>query len=97
MKEAEDIALKRFETRVRDLIEQYKKLQEEHFQLLLDCEEKDKQLEACKAEVKNLGDDFAKLKLAQMMKISNEDLAEAKARVDRLVRKVDKCIALLGV
>ena len=96
MTKAEETALKRFETRLRDVLKQYKQLQEEHFQLMLDCEEKDKQIDACKDEIKKLGDDFAQLKLAQMMKISNEDLAAAKARVDSLVRKLDKCIALLG-
>ena len=39
--------------------------------------------------------DESKQKLDQ--KISNEDLDAAKARVDNMVRKVDKCLHLLGV
>lgn len=96
MTTAEETSLKRFETRLRQLLLSYKQLQDEHMQLLLDMEEKDKRIKECEEEVKRIGDDFARLKLAQMIKISDEDLEAAKARVDNMVRKVDKCLHLLG-
>ena len=97
MTKAEETTLKRFETRLRQLILSYKQLQDEHLQLLLEMEEKDKSIKERDEKIKQLGDDFARLKLAQMVKISNEDLEAAKARVDNMVRKVDKCLHLLGV
>lgn len=96
MTTAEETSLKRFETRLRQLLLSYKQLQDEPMQLLLDMEEKDKRIKECEEEVKRIGDDFARLKLAQMIKISDEDLEAAKARVDNMVRKVDKCLHLLG-
>ena len=96
MTTAEETSLKRFETRLRQLILSYKQLQDEHMQLLIDMEEKDKRIKECEEEVKRIGDDFARLKLAQMIKVSDDDLEAAKARVDNMVRKVDRCLHLLG-
>jgi len=36
------------------------------------------------------------LKLARMLQVSDEDKSAAKARLAKLVRDVDKCIALLN-
>ena len=41
--------------------------------------------------------DYANLKTAKMIDISSEDMKNAKSRLSKLVREVDKCIALLNV
>ena len=41
--------------------------------------------------------DYNNLKLARMMTVNGEDLQSAKNRLSRLIREVDKCIALLNV
>ncbi|MBR1713263.1 MAG: hypothetical protein IJ722_07650 [Alloprevotella sp.] len=97
MTDEEKATLNRFETRVRQMLLQYKQLQERNLQLQKACEEKTDALKQAQEASLQLRGAYDSLKMARMMEISNEDLKEAKARIERLVRKVDKCIALLGV
>ena len=97
MTDEEKAILNRFETRVRQMLLQYKQLQDQNLQLQKACEEKADALEKAREATRQLRGAYDSLKVARMMEISNEDLKEAKAKVERLVRKVDKCIALLGV
>ena len=59
--------------------------------------EKEAQVERLQATCDELRQHYANLKMAAMMKISNGDLEEAKAKLSRLTREVNKCIALLSV
>lgn len=89
--------LKILETRVRQLILAYRDLKAQNAQLEQTIVARDKALEQLQAQVATAEADYARLKTAKMMEISNGDLNEAKARIARLVREVDKCIALLNV
>ena len=44
-----------------------------------------------------LQSDYANLKIAKMLDICSNDIENAKSRLSKLVREVDKCIALLNV
>ena len=60
-------------------------------------EEKDATIAAQHSQIDRLQTDYANLKTAKMIDISSEDMKNAKSRLSKLVREVDKCIALLNV
>ena len=93
----EEQALHRFETRVRQLILSYRELQAENQQLKKAVSEGKAAMEELRRENKALQADYNNLKLARMMTVNGEDLQSAKNRLSRLIREVDKCIALLNV
>lgn len=93
----DDIALQKLSTRVRQLILNYQELAKDNAKLQAQIEEKEAQVERLQATCDELRQHYANLKMAAMMKISNGDLEEAKAKLSRLTREVNKCIALLSV
>lgn len=86
-----------FETRVRQLILAYKELGNRYAQLQTVVIEKDKTIDALKAQQKNLEENYSNLKLGKMIDIGDDELKNAKSRIGKLVREIDKCIALLNV
>ena len=93
----EEQALHLFETRVRQLILSYQKLAQDNQRLQQELVEKQQTLDEALAQNQQLNMDYNNLKLARMMTVNGEDLQSAKNRLSRLIREVDKCIALLNV
>ena len=93
----DDIVLQKLSTRVRQLILSYQELAEENAKLRAQIGEKEAQVEQLLTTCDELRQHYENLKVAAMMKISNGDLEEAKAKLSRLTREVNKCIALLSV
>ena len=91
----EEKTIKILETRTRQLILKFMQLKEENEELLDDLVKKDSELQEVKKQNQRLQADIANLKMAKMLQIGDGDLAAAKSRIGRLVRDVDKCIALL--
>lgn len=86
----EEIILKRFETRTRQLILQYQDMRQEN-ELLR------QQVDNMKQELESVKKNYANLKMARMIDINDQDMKDAKGRLSRLIREVDKCIALLKI
>ena len=93
----EEQALHLFETRVRQLILSYQKLAQDNQRLQQELVEKQQARDEALAQNQQLNMDYNNLKLARMMTVNGEDLQSAKNRLSRLIREVDKCIALLNV
>lgn len=93
----EEQVLHHFETRVRQLILAYRELQTENLRLKQSLAEKEEALKDALALVDSLRKDYGNLKLARMMTVDADDLQGAKNRLNKLIREVDKCIALLNV
>lgn len=92
--EAND-TIKKLETRVRQLILQDKKLQQECHDLEQMVMEGMAREEALKEQIKTLEQQYANLKTARMLELSDTDTRQARSMLAKLVRDVDKCIALL--
>lgn len=89
-------AIATFQTRVRDLIlklQEVKKENEDLYEIMAQNEQQIAELKAALAQ-KEL--DYESLKMAKMMTITDSDLQGAKDRVAKLIRDVNKCIALLS-
>ncbi|MDD5780954.1 MAG: cell division protein ZapB [Bacteroidales bacterium] len=93
----EEQALHRFETRVRQLILSYRELQAENQQLKKAVSDGKAAMEELRRENKALQADYNNLKLARMIAVNSEDQQAAKNRLAKIIREVDKCIALLNV
>ncbi len=97
MTSEEQNTLRIFETRVRQLILEYKSLEEENRGLRASMNEKDLALNEANEKNRQLQEAYTALKLAKMMEIGNDDIKETRQRVSKLIKEVDKCIALLNI
>ena len=85
-----------FETRVRQMILHFKQLKKENQDLLAQIENNKQDIAAIQAKLTQAENDFNSLKMAKMMQITDGDLDGAKARVNKMIRDVNKCIAILS-
>ena len=85
-----------FQTRVRQMILQYQQLKKENMQLQQQIGEQATEIEELKARVTQADNDYNSLKMARMLEITDGNLDEAKERLSRMIRQVNKCIAILS-
>lgn len=90
-------ALNRFETRVRQLILKYKALEEEASGLYAMVDERDLTIKKLQEENEAWRRKYADLKVARMIEISSDETEGAQKRIARLIREIDKCIALINL
>ena len=85
-----------FQTRVRDLLHQFQELKKENQGLYEMVEKNEQDIKALQAKLTQADHDYQSLKMAKMLEITDGDLEGAKARVNKMIRDVNKCIALLS-
>ena len=85
-----------FQTRVRDLLHRFQELKKENADLYAMVEKNEQEMKQLQAKLAQADDDYNALKMAKMMEITDGDLESAKARVAKLIRDVNKCIAILS-
>lgn len=90
-------SLKRFQTRVRQLILQYRELQNAIDGYVQRIEVLEAENERLKKQGEQAQQEYANLKLAKMIEVGDSDVRDAKTRITKLIHEVDKCIALLNV
>ena len=95
MKEDDLQLVRLLETRVRQLILRNKELRQQNAQLWQQVTEDDAQIQTLKEQNKQLQAQYADLKTARMLQLSDNDTRNARQRMTRLVREIDKCIAIL--
>jgi len=59
-------------------------------------EKAEKDIKDLQAKITQKDNDYNALKMAKMMTITDGDLEAAKARVQKLIREVNKCITLVS-
>ena len=89
-------ALATFQTRVRDLIRRFQQLKKENEELYAMVGESEEKIKKLEARISQAERDYQSLKMATMVEITDGDLEGAKNRLARLIREVNKCIALLS-
>ena len=96
MTEEEKKLLNSFETQLRHLIYLHDELKRENAELkkLLDNEKLKN--EKVQAQYDELEVSYTDLKTAMTISLNGSDVKETKLRLSKLVREVDKCIALLN-
>jgi len=85
-----------FKLKVKFLISQHEALKKEKRQLLEKISELESSVNILRQENKALDLKYENLKLARLMVASGNENKDAKGRIQKLVREIDKCIALLN-
>jgi predicted nucleic acid-binding Zn-ribbon protein len=89
-------ALATFQTRIRDLIRRFQELKKENEELYAMVDKNEQDIKKLKERLEQKDHDYQSLKMAKMMEITDGDLDGAKSRLAKLIRDVDKCIAILS-
>ncbi|MDO9152384.1 MAG: hypothetical protein Q7U47_01525 [Paludibacter sp.] len=87
--------IKAFESKLRILISEYKSLQEEKLEMGIKLAQKQNDLIEAHHKFQELQKNYDHLLIARNMGVSESEKAESKKRIDKLVREVDNCLALL--
>ena len=85
-----------FTTRVRQLMLSYKALKEENEALRGKLQERDEEIAGLKELANRLLHDYDLLKVARMMQITDGDIEEARKRLNKLIKNVNRSITLLN-
>lgn len=94
--DANEKLISTFATRVRQMILQYHEVKQENAELYAMVDERDGRIRQLEAQVAQTRNDYASLKMAKMLEVTDGDLETAKKRVAKLIRDVNKCITLLS-
>ena len=81
-----------FETRVRQMILRFQELRKENEELHTLIGKNEQDIQELRAKLTQADNDYNSLK----MEITDGDLEHAKARLAKLIRDVNKCIAILS-
>ncbi|MCB2195251.1 MAG: hypothetical protein KQH79_05290 [Bacteroidetes bacterium] len=82
--------------KIKKLLSLYNNLKAENLALKKQVEESKIQLKNKDSEIEFLKNKYNKLKLAKSLLASEGDSHDAKIKINRIVREIDKCIALLN-
>ena len=85
----------RLETRTRQLLLRYKKLQQEIEQLQKRLAEREEEILNLQVKNEELEEKYAHLKMAKYIDMADDDVKDMRGRISRMVRDIDKCIAML--
>ena len=93
---ANEKTLATFEVRVRQLILSFQELKKENQNMQAMLEKNEQTVNELRQQMKQKQDDYDSLKMAKMIEITDGNLAGAKDRLSKLIRDVNKCIAILS-
>lgn len=96
MTEEDKKLLSTFEARFRHLLYKYQQLKQKNGELKDSIRKKDKAIEEMQSNYHNLETKYTNLKLTKIISINDNEARDTKQRLSKLVREVDKCIALLN-
>ena len=89
-------SLANFQTRVRQMILRFQELKKESDDLRTIIAKNEQDIKNLQAKLSQAENDYQSLKMAKMMEITDGDLENAKGRLAKMIRDVNKCIAILS-
>lgn len=89
-------ALATFQTRVRQMILRFQELKKENEELYVMVDKNEQDIKQLQSQLSHQGRDYQSLKMAKMIEITDGDLQGAKDRLAKLIRDVNRCIAILS-
>ena len=93
---ANEKTLATFETRLRQMLLRFQELKKENGELSQLLEANKKTVAELQEKLDQKQSDYDSLKMAKMIEITDGNLAGAKDRLSKLIRDVNKCIAILS-
>jgi chromosome segregation ATPase len=96
MTDLEKNLLMDFKVKVKQLIAKHEALKQEKHQLLQKIGSLEETIDQLHQDKHSLDQKYENLKIAKMLAVSDDENKDAKNRIQKLVREIDKCIALLN-
>ena len=96
MTERETLLLREFKEKLDQMIGLHQKMKAEHQLLKEENKRLDEQINLLTISNQDVTKKLEDLKFAKSLAGTNEDSHEAKIKINRLVREIDKCISLLN-
>ncbi|MCR5512822.1 MAG: hypothetical protein K6F43_04570 [Prevotella sp.] len=93
---ANEKTLATFETRLRQMLLRFQELKKENGELFQMLEANEKAMKQLQEQLAQKQSDYDSLKMAKMIEITDGNLEGAKERLSKLIRDVNKCIAILS-
>lgn len=85
-----------FQTKVRALILQFQNLKKENEELYAMLEKNEDDVRQLRQQLLDKQQEFDAFKAAKMLEVSDGDIQSARERLAKLIRDVNKCIAVLS-
>ena len=85
-----------FQTRVRQMLLRFQELKKENETLAAAVNANEENIKRLQDQLAQRDRDYQSLKMAKMLEITDGDLQGAKDRLAKLIRDVNKCIAILS-
>ena len=85
----------RLETRTRQLLLRHKKLQQQMEQMQQRIQQREEEILNLQIKNEELENKYARLKMAKYIDMADDDVKDMRGRINRMVRDIDKCIAML--
>lgn len=89
-------ALATFQTRVRQMLLRFQELKKENEALAAVVAANEENVKKLQDQLAQRDRDYQSLKMSKMLEITDGDLQSAKDRLAKLIRDVNKCIAILS-
>ena len=93
---ANEKTLATFQTRLRQLLLRFQELKKENKGLTATVQNEQKTVKEMKLKLEQQQSDYDTLKMAKMLEVTDGNLQGAKDRLAKLIRDVNKCIAILS-
>lgn len=93
---ANEKTLNTFATRARQMLLHYRELKKENNDLHAMVDGRDAEIRKLQAQLAQAQSDYNSLKMAKMLEITDGDMENARKRLSKLIRDVNKCITLLS-
>ena len=90
-----DKTIVEFQTKVHALILQFQNLKKENEELYAMLEKNEDDVRNLKQQLQDKQREFDAFKAAKMLEVADGDIQSARERLDKLIRDVNKCIAVL--
>jgi uncharacterized membrane protein len=96
MNESQDNSFDTLKVKVKRIVDLYEKEKERNDILLKEKHDLTESYRVAEQKLKDLITKYNKLKLAKIFIASSNDMHDAKLKVNRMMREIDRCIALLN-
>lgn len=96
MMTSNDFNIDKFALRVRQLIENAKKLEADNAELVVAVKSKDEEINRLKKIISEQEGKYNTLMTARMLDITDVNIDDVKKRVNGLIRTVNQCVTLLS-
>ena len=93
---ADSVVIENFESKLNRLMDAYTRLSAENAALREQLAQRSVELVKVREQYDELTTSYTNLKLAKIISVNDTELGDTQRRLSKLVREVDKCIALLN-